>query len=155
MRPPFGARNHRIDAVARQLGMPEILWNVDTMDWRYPDSSRLTNTVLTSARPGLIVLMHDAINRSTITAMPAIIDQLHTAASASLPCHSFSVPPDRPHLSPGHPRLLIANPNTQLNGWWWLSAAGSTAETRPQNGQGAGVYGQSWKTLRSTRSRCP
>ena len=76
MRPPYGARNHRVDAVARQLRMPEILWNVDTLDWRYPDSSRLTNTVLTSARPGSIVLMHDAINRSTITAMPAIIDQL-------------------------------------------------------------------------------
>ena len=39
--------------MARQLGMPEILWNVDTMDWRYPDSSRLTNTVLTFARPRL------------------------------------------------------------------------------------------------------
>jgi peptidoglycan/xylan/chitin deacetylase (PgdA/CDA1 family) len=76
MRPPYGARNHRVDTVARQLGMPEILWNVDTLDWRYPDSKRLTNTVLTSARPGSIVLMHDAINRSTITAMPAIIDQL-------------------------------------------------------------------------------
>jgi peptidoglycan-N-acetylglucosamine deacetylase len=76
MRPPYGARSRRVDAVARQLGMPQILWNVDTLDWRYPDSRRLTNTVLTSARPGSIVLMHDAINRSTITAMPAIIDQL-------------------------------------------------------------------------------
>jgi peptidoglycan-N-acetylglucosamine deacetylase len=32
--------------------------------------------VLSSARRGSIVLMHDAVNRSTITAMPAIIDQL-------------------------------------------------------------------------------
>jgi peptidoglycan/xylan/chitin deacetylase (PgdA/CDA1 family) len=56
--------------------MSEILWNVDTLDWRYPDSRRLTNTVLRSARRGSIVLLHDAVNRSTITAMPAIIDQL-------------------------------------------------------------------------------
>lgn len=76
MRPPYGARNRRVDGVARQLGMPEILWNVDTLDWRYPDSKRLTNTVLRSAGRGSILLMHDAVNRSTITAMPAIIDQL-------------------------------------------------------------------------------
>ncbi len=76
LRPPYGARNRRVDSVARQLGMPVILWNVDTLDWRYPDSRRLTHTVLRSARRGSILLMHDAVNRSTIAAMPAIIDQL-------------------------------------------------------------------------------
>ena len=76
LRPPYGARNRRVDRVAKNLGMPEILWNVDTLDWRYPDSKRLTHTVLASPRRGSIVLMHDAVNRSTITAMPAIIDQL-------------------------------------------------------------------------------
>jgi peptidoglycan-N-acetylglucosamine deacetylase len=76
LRPPYGARNRRVDSVAGQLGMSEILWNVDTLDWRYPDSRRLIKTVRRTARRGSIVLMHDAVNRSTITAMPAIIDQL-------------------------------------------------------------------------------
>jgi peptidoglycan/xylan/chitin deacetylase (PgdA/CDA1 family) len=76
LRPPYGARNRSVDSVAKQLGMPEILWNVDTLDWRYPNSRRLTNTVLRSPQRGSIILMHDAINRSTITAMPAIIEQL-------------------------------------------------------------------------------
>jgi peptidoglycan/xylan/chitin deacetylase (PgdA/CDA1 family) len=76
LRPPYGARNRSVDSAAKQLGMPEILWNVDTLDWRYPNSRRLTNTVLRSPQRGSIILMHDAINRSTITAMPAIIEQL-------------------------------------------------------------------------------
>jgi peptidoglycan/xylan/chitin deacetylase (PgdA/CDA1 family) len=76
LRPPYGARNRRVDSVAGQLGMAEILWNVDTLDWRYPNSRRLTNKVPRSAGRGSIVLMHDAVNRSTITAMPAIIDRL-------------------------------------------------------------------------------
>ncbi|MBA3527989.1 MAG: polysaccharide deacetylase family protein [Propionibacteriaceae bacterium] len=76
LRPPYGARNRTVDEVAMQLGMAVILWDVDTLDWRYPDASRLTKTVLVSARPGSIVLLHDAINRSTITALPGIIAQL-------------------------------------------------------------------------------
>jgi peptidoglycan-N-acetylglucosamine deacetylase len=76
MRPPYGARNRKVDRVAKELGMTEILWDVDTLDWRYPDAPRLTRVVQGSARQGSIVLMHDAINRTTITAMPAIIDRL-------------------------------------------------------------------------------
>ncbi len=77
MRPPYGARNRRVDSVAGQLGMAEILWNVDTLDWRYPNSRRLTHKVLEfgAARLHRAACM-TPINRSTITAMPAIIDRL-------------------------------------------------------------------------------
>jgi peptidoglycan/xylan/chitin deacetylase (PgdA/CDA1 family) len=73
-RPPYGARNARVDAQARAQGLLEVLWDVDTRD-----SERATSaTILANARRGLrggsIVLMHE--DPTTVTAMPAILRSL-------------------------------------------------------------------------------
>ena len=75
LRPPYGARNRTVDRVGRQLRMAEILWDVDTLDWRYRDPVRVRRVAVASARPGSIILMHD-IHRTTITAVPGIIVDL-------------------------------------------------------------------------------
>jgi peptidoglycan-N-acetylglucosamine deacetylase len=62
--------------VTKELGMAEVIWSVDTLDWKYPNAPRLRGVVLGSARRGSIILMHDAINRSTIDAIPTIVEQL-------------------------------------------------------------------------------
>lgn len=73
MRPPYGATDKRVAAEARREGLAQILWNVDTLDWRDRDASIVLQRA-TQATPGSIVLMHD-IHASTVDAIPGILDQ--------------------------------------------------------------------------------
>ena len=75
LRPPYGATNDTVDGVAADLGMTQILWNVDPEDWKDKDSAIVQERVLAAAGPGDIVLSHD-IHETTRDAYPAIIDQL-------------------------------------------------------------------------------
>ncbi|HLG61606.1 MAG TPA: polysaccharide deacetylase family protein [Ktedonosporobacter sp.] len=74
-RPPYGATNARVRGIAAQLGLRQILWTIDTHDWRQPGVKAIVNAVLTNARNGSIVVMHDGGgNRSqTVQALPQII----------------------------------------------------------------------------------
>lgn len=74
-RPPYGARNATVDAVAREQGMGVILWSVDPYDWRDRNASTVTSRVLGQAHPGAIILMHD-IHGTTVDAAPAIVSGL-------------------------------------------------------------------------------
>ena len=57
-RPPYGARNATIDAIARRLGLLEILWTIDSRDSEGADPAQIAAAV-ESARPGAIVLLHE------------------------------------------------------------------------------------------------
>lgn len=72
MRPPYGATNN---SVVRAVDMPQILWSVDTEDWRYRDSDRVAEHVKDSVGRGDIVLMHD-IHKSSVNAVPEILESL-------------------------------------------------------------------------------
>ncbi|CAG7613510.1 polysaccharide deacetylase family protein [Leucobacter soli] len=55
-RPPYGAVNSGIiDAV----GMPAILWSVDTEDWKRPGERALIARSVPVVKPGGIILFHD------------------------------------------------------------------------------------------------
>ncbi|WP_214323293.1 polysaccharide deacetylase family protein [Nonomuraea sediminis] len=74
MRPPYGATDRRVADVTRREGLAQILWSVDTLDWR----DRVPAVVARragAARPGSIILMHD-IHRTTVAAVPRVIDKL-------------------------------------------------------------------------------
>ena len=72
MRPPYGAYD---DAVASVVGLPMILWNVDTLDWDTKNTQMTIDNVLSMADDGDIVLMHD-IHSSTIDAAIDLIPRL-------------------------------------------------------------------------------
>ncbi|MBP2388086.1 polysaccharide deacetylase family protein [Paeniglutamicibacter kerguelensis] len=72
LRPPYGATNATVKKAA---GVPVILWDVDTLDWKVRDASKVVSNALRDTRPGSIVLMHD-IHFSTIEAVPAILKGL-------------------------------------------------------------------------------
>ncbi|NLB46996.1 MAG: polysaccharide deacetylase family protein [Microbacteriaceae bacterium] len=56
-RPPYGAINNQIiDAV----GMPAILWSVDTNDWRRPGQDALVERSVGVVKTGGIILFHDS-----------------------------------------------------------------------------------------------
>lgn len=72
VRPPYGALNA---TVKREAARPVILWNRDTLDWKYRNAQHVVDAVLGTARPGDIVLMHD-IHPSTVEAVPKILAAL-------------------------------------------------------------------------------
>ncbi|GIH70705.1 polysaccharide deacetylase family protein [Sphaerimonospora thailandensis] len=74
MRPPYGATNHEVAAVTKQEGLAQILWAVDTLDWRDRNASVVAKRC-GDAKPGDIVLMHD-IHPTTVQALPHLLDAL-------------------------------------------------------------------------------
>ncbi|MEV0095909.1 polysaccharide deacetylase family protein [Streptomyces sp. NPDC050738] len=75
MRPPQGRTDERVAAVARSLGLAQILWTVTASDYRDHDPDVITSRVLEGAAPGGIILLHD-IYPGTVPAVPGIIDGL-------------------------------------------------------------------------------
>lgn len=74
-RPPYGSTTSAVAALAGVLGMPEVLWDVDTQDWLYRHPIDVQRNAVKAAFPGAIILMHD-IYPTTIAAVPQIIRQL-------------------------------------------------------------------------------
>ncbi|GAA0922312.1 polysaccharide deacetylase family protein [Nonomuraea longicatena] len=74
MRPPYGSTDGRVADETRREGLAQILWNVDTFDWRDRSASLVAERAI-KAGPGSIVLMHD-IHRTTVDAMPRILEVL-------------------------------------------------------------------------------
>lgn len=72
MRPPYGATNKR---VGRVIGMPLILWSVDTLDWRYRDVARDVRVGIKEAKSGGIILFHD-IHKASVESIPKVVDGL-------------------------------------------------------------------------------
>lgn len=56
VRTPGGAVN---STVRENVGYPMFNWSVDTLDWKYRDSSSVVSSIKSNVRDGSIVLMHD------------------------------------------------------------------------------------------------
>lgn len=78
VRPPDGATNATVSSIEAQLGLVQVLWTLDTEDWQHPGVAAMVNTVLTHARNGSIILMHDGggDRSQTVQALPQIISEL-------------------------------------------------------------------------------
>ena len=72
LRPPYGAIN---DTVKSNVGMPMILWNVDTLDRKTRNTQSTIDSVMKNLKDGDIVLMHD-IHSQTIDAALELIPKL-------------------------------------------------------------------------------
>jgi len=77
-RPPYGSFNQTTLAITKKLKMLTILWTIDTDDFAQPGVKKIVSSVLVGARPGAIILMHDAggVRTQTIAALPTIIKAL-------------------------------------------------------------------------------
>lgn len=81
-RPPVGVTSPRIDEAVRELGLIMVAWSVRGIDGvagAKPD--RVAARVAARVRPGSIVLLHDALERSdgqpaSIAALPKILDAI-------------------------------------------------------------------------------
>jgi peptidoglycan/xylan/chitin deacetylase (PgdA/CDA1 family) len=74
-RPPYGIYSRTTMRIARRLRMLMVVWSVDTQDYRRPGARAIVANVLSGARPGAIVLLHDGggDRSQDIAALPAII----------------------------------------------------------------------------------
>lgn len=72
LRPPYGSYN---DTVRNYAGGPIIMWNVDTLDWKYRNAQTVKNNILRDAKDGAIILLHD-IHPTTVDGTIAAIDEM-------------------------------------------------------------------------------
>lgn len=73
LRPPYGG----IDAGVRQWAdTPIILWSVDPEDWSDQNTARVTEHIVSNAKDGDIILLHDIYAASAEAALE-VIDALH------------------------------------------------------------------------------
>jgi peptidoglycan-N-acetylglucosamine deacetylase len=77
-RPPGGGVDGGVIATAGSLGMRTINWDVDPRDWSLPGTGAIYSNIVSHARNGSIVLMHDGggPRSETLAALPQVIDAL-------------------------------------------------------------------------------
>lgn len=75
-RPPYGATDSRVAAVAGNEGFTHlVLWDIDPRDWAGHSASTIADHVTGRAHNGAIVVMHLSA-RNTAAAIPLIVDRL-------------------------------------------------------------------------------
>ena len=75
VRPPGGAANDTVKAVAGELGFYLANWSIDTEDWKTRDADATYEAIMSQACDGAIVLCHD-LYESTAAAMERVIPEL-------------------------------------------------------------------------------
>lgn len=71
-RPPYGDTNQY---VRDTVGLTEVLWNIDTLDWQTRNTNLIYNSVMTNVGDGSVVLMHDIVD-ATPQAVVNLMDNL-------------------------------------------------------------------------------
>jgi peptidoglycan/xylan/chitin deacetylase (PgdA/CDA1 family) len=101
-RPPYELHDATTDQIARQLGLLEILWSVDSGDSVGANWAQIIKDVNAGLRPGMIILMHE--NRGqTIRALTTLLPELHRRhlRSVSVPGLLATDPPSAGQLREG------------------------------------------------------
>lgn len=83
MRPPYGAISSTVKA---SVGMPMILWNIDTLDWKTRNAQATIDTVMEKVKDGDIILMHDIHTESVdaaIELIPKLIEEGYQLVTVS------------------------------------------------------------------------
>ncbi|MCI8498293.1 MAG: polysaccharide deacetylase family protein [Bacilli bacterium] len=73
LRPSYGAVNSRVQV---QVGMPIILWDIDTLDWKSRNAEKVYNEIMKHKSDGSIVLMH-SLYASTLEAVKKALPALY------------------------------------------------------------------------------
>jgi len=78
-RPTYGAINENQIQWATDKGMMVVQWSIDTLDWKGLSADTITQTVITDALPGSIILQHNTAGvplQGSVDALDQIIPQL-------------------------------------------------------------------------------
>ncbi|WP_281444450.1 polysaccharide deacetylase family protein [Paenarthrobacter nicotinovorans] len=72
LRPPYGATNR---TVAATVGLPQIIWDVDSLDWQSRNKAVFIPKIMNLVKPGSIILQHD-VHSTTVDGQDELITQL-------------------------------------------------------------------------------
>lgn len=76
-RPPNGDFDQKVLKTASTLGLTTVLWSINPEDWKNPGHDVIVSRVLTSAKPGAIVLLHTSDSaKETAEALSTLIREL-------------------------------------------------------------------------------
>jgi peptidoglycan/xylan/chitin deacetylase (PgdA/CDA1 family) len=77
-RPPYGLWDKTTLRLLHKYRMLMVMWTVDTSDYRQPGVASIVHSAVSGARPGAIILLHDAggDRTQTVAALPKIITAL-------------------------------------------------------------------------------
>ncbi len=70
---PYGEYDDNVISTVRSLGMTAIQWDTDSLDWKKLSAEEIAGRVKEKARPGSIVLFHNA-GLHTPEALPGVIE---------------------------------------------------------------------------------
>lgn len=71
-RPSYGTVSRKIKKISP---LPLIIWSIDTLDWKYHNSRKIANKILSKVKNGDIILMHDTYT-ATFNAVNIVIPKL-------------------------------------------------------------------------------
>ena len=83
IRPSYGTSNKRMLKI---IDRPVIIWDIDTLDWKYHNSTRISNKILDKVSDGDIILMHDiysATANSLEITIPKLLDKGYQLVTVS------------------------------------------------------------------------
>lgn len=66
-RPPWGGRSPKTVRAFARLAKRMVLWDVNSFDWKGKPAADVAQRVLERARPGSIILMHEARDHGEVT----------------------------------------------------------------------------------------
>ncbi len=72
IRVPYGSRNKKVDNVLEKLNLTDILWTVDSKDWKLKNTNKIYNYVLKYIKGNDIILMHDTFKTSINSAIKIV-----------------------------------------------------------------------------------
>lgn len=93
-RPPYGALSTTGRVRLKKLGLTEVQWSIDTLDWRAHNQDRLRKKVLSMIKQdgGGVVLMHD-VKPITAKVVAEVLDDLEVENCARLAEHRDPILP--------------------------------------------------------------
>lgn len=75
IRVPYGSRNKNVDEVLKTKNLTDILWTIDSKDWKFQNVNKTYNYILKYFKGNEIILMHDSFDTSVKTAIK-LVDRL-------------------------------------------------------------------------------
>ncbi|MGI5156692.1 polysaccharide deacetylase family protein [Microbispora sp. CA-102843] len=94
-RPPYGETNSTLKSIEQQLGLKEIIWDVDSQDWNGASTAQIVQAA-GQLQNGQIILMHDqyATTVAAISQIAANLRSRNLCAGMISPSTGRAVAPD-------------------------------------------------------------
>ena len=110
-RPPYGSSR----SIEEFYPFDEVLWNVDTKDWQHRNIDQTLSYATSNIEDGSIILMHD-IHKSTVDAVPSIIDTLRSQGFTLVTVEDLLInPPDV--YQPSSQKIISQDNIIQAENW--------------------------------------